>query len=164
MRSGTLFWVRVSTVDVYARIHSHTPVEHFRLRQGWVFLWIQVKDVRLIFRGSELPNWRPMTVFFENPVKRLLWAVRGGSAQASIRPFARSQTFRSKELLRILEEVSFQLQPTSLQYLLQRDQLVVCNFYNEGARVPSTETWLYSSHVIGFSCMVFVESAVVTEW
>ena len=47
-----------------------------------------------------------MTVFFENPVKRLLWAVRGGSAQASIRPFARSQTFRSKELLRILEEVS----------------------------------------------------------
>ncbi|CDJ36391.1 uncharacterized protein EMH_0054460 [Eimeria mitis] len=66
---------------------------------------MQVKDVRLIFRGSELPNWRPMTVFFENPVKRLLWAVRGGSAQASIRPFARSQTFRSKELLRILEEV-----------------------------------------------------------
>ncbi|KAL8275227.1 hypothetical protein Esti_000811 [Eimeria stiedai] len=66
---------------------------------------MQVKDVRLIFRGSELPNWRPMTVFFENPVKRLLWAVRGGSAQAFIRPFARSQTFRSKELLRILEEV-----------------------------------------------------------
>lgn len=66
---------------------------------------MQVKDVRLIFRGSELPNWRPMTVFFENPVKRLLWAVRGGSAQASIRPFARSQPFRSKELLRILEEV-----------------------------------------------------------
>ncbi|KAL8428127.1 hypothetical protein Efla_005830 [Eimeria flavescens] len=66
---------------------------------------MQVKDVRLIFRGSELPNWRPMTVFFENPVKRLLWAVRGGSGQASIRPFARSQTFRSKELLRILEEV-----------------------------------------------------------
>lgn len=64
-----------------------------------------MKDVRLIFRGSELPNWRPMTVFFENPVKRLLWAVRGGSAQASIRPFARSQTFRSKELLRVLEEV-----------------------------------------------------------
>lgn len=66
---------------------------------------MQVKDVRLIFRGSELPNWRPMTVFFENPVKRLLWAVRGGSPQASIRPFARSQTFRTKELLRILEEV-----------------------------------------------------------
>lgn len=76
----------------------------------------QVKDVRLIFRGSELPNWRPMTVFFENPVKRLLWAVRGGSAQASIRPFARSQTFRSKELLRILEEVRLLL-PAVARYI-----------------------------------------------
>lgn len=92
---------------------------------------LQVKDVRLIFRGSELPNWRPMTVFFENPVKRLLWAVRGGSAQASIRPFARSQTFRSKELLRILEEVGRKEREAHRTHTLLDSSL----FYRQGDSV-----------------------------
>ncbi|EPT31931.1 phosphatidylinositol 3- and 4-kinase [Toxoplasma gondii ME49] len=65
---------------------------------------MKVRDIRLLYKGSELPNWRLMNIFTDAPLKKLHWSIRSDNMRASIRPLVSQQKLRGS-LIQVIEEV-----------------------------------------------------------
>ncbi|CBZ50223.1 hypothetical protein NCLIV_006980 [Neospora caninum Liverpool] len=65
---------------------------------------MKVRDIRLLYKGSELPNWRLMNIFTDAPLKKLHWSIRSDNMRASIRPLVSQQKLR-RSLIQVIEEV-----------------------------------------------------------
>ncbi|PHJ24289.1 phosphatidylinositol 3- and 4-kinase, partial [Cystoisospora suis] len=65
---------------------------------------MQVRDIRLLYKGSELPNWRLMNIFTDAPFKKLHWSIRSDHLRASLRPLVSQQKLH-RNLVQVIEEV-----------------------------------------------------------
>lgn len=72
----------------------------------------QVRDIRLLYKGSELPNWRLMNIFTDAPFKKLHWSIRSDHLRASLRPLVSQQRLH-RNLVQVIEEVGPTRNPLS---------------------------------------------------